>query len=258
MKFIIIVAFTLILLQLLLSIQIINASNSDSNGVTSSSCKKINQANEKYFDYYLLSMTWPGSFCVGKSNCSIPPFVKGFTIHGLWPNSDKNSLGPTCCYNEKLNINEIKPLLPQLQKLWPSFSQNTNEQFWEHEWLKHGTCSLKNLKTNTQFNYFQNTLQLVEKLKIFEKLKKYGIVPTSSNSKQNSVITYKRDWIESVLDLVDLYGIVACSKDGKYLSELRFCVDKELRVVECSESVIEGIHEHNKCNDSIYFPEIEY
>ncbi|KAL9651059.1 hypothetical protein ABK040_002777 [Willaertia magna] len=220
------------------------------NGNNKPVCKKFNATSPHSFDYFLLSIQWPGSACIGQQNCHVPTFVKEFTIHGLWPNSLKDVMGPTCCYNEALNEKLFSSLIPTMQTNWPSY-YHPNEQFWDHEWLKHGTCAKNVSATNGQFNYFSSTLQLHSQLNLFNILQRNQIVPSDS-------ITYNRDKIEYILQKNNIPGLVACTKDGRHLEEIRFCVDKSLRVVPCAPNQVNDVHTRNRCSSDIYYPTIKY
>lgn len=74
-----------------------------------------------------------------------------FTIHGLWPNEINY---PEFCSKEKFNIDEIQPVLNEMNTFWKSCYEN-NTLFWTHEWSKHGTCTKM-----TQLNYFNKTINL--------------------------------------------------------------------------------------------------
>ena len=56
---------------------------------------------------------------------------------------------------------------------WPSLTR-PNEDFWEHEWEKHGTCSENNFN---QFNYFKLALDKKDAVDILQVLNKGGIIP---------------------------------------------------------------------------------
>jgi ribonuclease T2 len=49
-------------------------------------------------------------------------------------------------------------LLQNMDTLWPNLL-GRNEDFWEHEWTKHGTCT-----TFSQHDYFQTTCGLALRL----------------------------------------------------------------------------------------------
>ena len=81
-----------------------------------------------------------------------------FSIHGLWPQYTKNSY-PTYCTNVSFNINNLKPIMPELKKNWYS-TQEKNEDFWQHEYEKHGSCVFTPM---TELEYFSKTLELYDK-----------------------------------------------------------------------------------------------
>lgn len=90
-----------------------------------------------------------------------------FSIHGLWPQYSINRY-PTFCKNVNFDVNKIQPILPQLNKVWYS-NRNNNDEFWKHEYEKHGSCVFTPL---TELEYFEKTLDLYDeaiKLELPEK-----------------------------------------------------------------------------------------
>tara|TARA_B110001469_G_C9637765_1_gene320067 strand:- start:2124 stop:2651 length:528 start_codon:yes stop_codon:yes gene_type:complete len=81
-----------------------------------------------------------------------------WSIHGLWPQYKTNQY-PTFCKNIKFNIAKIKTIINDLEKYWYSKGEK-DEKFWEHEYLKHGTCNFNNLD---ELSYFNTTLELFQK-----------------------------------------------------------------------------------------------
>ena len=54
----------------------------------------------------------------------------------------------------------------KLSKYWPTLKPvKTNEEFWEHEFIKHGTCS--NMAKD-QEKYFETTLEIRDRLYLEE------------------------------------------------------------------------------------------
>ena len=54
-------------------------------------------------------------------------------------------------FNEK----QLAPILDDLEEHWLNVRNGTGEySFWEHEWLKHGTCAVQIPELNTEFKYF--------------------------------------------------------------------------------------------------------
>ncbi len=52
---------------------------------------------------------------------------------------------------------QITPVLPIMEQVWPSY-YGPNEDFWAHEWEKHGTCAEDVFPT--QLDYFNTTVEL--------------------------------------------------------------------------------------------------
>jgi len=79
-------------------------------------------------------------------------------IHGLWPEWNSTSWPQFCNMSDPLDLKNIQPLIPLMKERWYSCEGN-NTAFWEHEWLKHGTCT-----TLDQYGYFSVALYLYEVL----------------------------------------------------------------------------------------------
>jgi ribonuclease T2 len=60
-----------------------------------------------------------------------------WTLHGLWAEWGND------CEGAKFDINALSSIMGDLKSKWPSCPEygQSNEEFWEHEWTKHGTCS---------------------------------------------------------------------------------------------------------------------
>ena len=69
-----------------------------------------------------------------------------WTLHGLWPEWGQN------CGSEKFDEAQISSIESDMEKYWlscPEYS-DSNVEFWDHEWSKHGTCT-----TDSQSSYFR-------------------------------------------------------------------------------------------------------
>ena len=73
-----------------------------------------------------------------------------YQIHGLWPQYTAETY-PSYCSNTKYQEPNEK-LKYKMDKYWSSCN---NSDLWEHEWLKHGTCT-----NNTESYYFNQTIEL--------------------------------------------------------------------------------------------------
>ena len=101
-----------------------------------------------------------------------------WVINGLYPQYSSNSY-PRYCRLIPFNYEKIEPIIEELNNFWytdtfdDEYEKINNEankkninndndnyknpEFWEHEWLKHGTCMFNNCD---EFNYFKKTLIL--------------------------------------------------------------------------------------------------
>ena len=84
-----------------------------------------------------------------------------FGIHGLWPNYTKDSYPVFCDKTAQFDEAALAPIKAQLEKYWHSDSR-PDAEFWEHEWLKHGTCTNPMLK---EYDYFKKVLELYDQVK---------------------------------------------------------------------------------------------
>ena len=78
-----------------------------------------------------------------------------WSIHGLWPQYELNKY-PTYCESLKFDIKNLESIEQELEKKWYS-DKEKNSKFWEHEYLKHGSCMFEKL---TELEYFEKALEL--------------------------------------------------------------------------------------------------
>ncbi|CZT43533.1 related to ribonucleases [Rhynchosporium secalis] len=129
-----------------------------------------------------------------------------WTLHGLWPDKCDGTYEANCDPSrEYTNVTAIlasygkKDLLSYMAIYWKDY-QGNDEQFWEHEWGKHGTC-ISTLDTKCYeghtgqeevVDYFEIAVRLMKGLDSFQFLAAAGILPSSS-------ATYTLNQIQSVL-----------------------------------------------------------
>ncbi|KFK35302.1 hypothetical protein AALP_AA5G267000 [Arabis alpina] len=118
-------------------------------GLAGDDLVEVNRS-QREFDYFALSLQWPGTYCRGTRHCcSKNACCRGsnaptqFTIHGLWPDYNDGSW-PSCCYRSDFKEEEIATLNDGLEKYWPSLSCGSPStchggkgSFWGHEWGNH-------------------------------------------------------------------------------------------------------------------------
>ncbi|CAA2985824.1 ribonuclease 2 [Olea europaea var. sylvestris] len=203
---------------------------------------------KREFDYFKLSLQWPGTVCRHtKHCCSSNGCCRGsnapveFTIHGLWPDYNDGTW-PSCCSGHRFNVKEIWTLLDALNKYWPSFSCSSVSDchgrkglFWGHEWEKHGTCSSS--VTYDEYNYFLTTLNLYFKYNVTEVLREEGYV--ASNTEKYPV----GGIISAIQNAFHATPEIQCKGDA--VEELRLCFYKDFEPRDCAD-------DSNRQSDMVY------
>ncbi|GAU28754.1 hypothetical protein TSUD_372630 [Trifolium subterraneum] len=159
----------------------------------------------------MLAETWPASFC--HINTCISPIPSKFSIHGLWP-QNRSSPHTMRCTTDQLVENELNPLTPRIENVWPSLT-GKNINFWTYEWNVHGTCS-----TMTTYDYFKLALDLYAKIDIKGLLQKSNLTPGTKS--------IKRIDIEDAIKKLGTGGSTPqlnCDKKSGNLLEVRLCFD---------------------------------
>ncbi|KAF9319221.1 ribonuclease T2-like, partial [Podila horticola] len=132
-----------------------------------------------------------------------------FTLHGLWPNSCDNSPGPASGCDRHRSYHNVQqrlenyPYSPvsfmgEMATYWSS-SKGDNNQFWSHEWTKHGTCvstldpgcmGRAVTRDHDVYGYFSKAIELRNQFDVHKALADQGIVPGSTpnvNDMHNAV-----------------------------------------------------------------------
>lgn len=107
------------------------------------STESATQTNESSQNFYYLSL-------LKEEN-------NQWSIHGLWPQYNENSY-PSYCKDVTFNYEALQPILAELEQYWYS-NRGTlgDEDFWKHEWQKHGSCMFTDMD---EFQYFAHALSL--------------------------------------------------------------------------------------------------
>lgn len=107
-----------------------------------------NSNNNNNTNYYDFALIW--------NPINNNKYNTNYTIHGLWPQYNSKSY-PSYCdgySNNTFELSNISGLVPTMNIIWVS-TEEKNEDFWSHEWNKHGTCNWNNW---TIQQYFSNTI----------------------------------------------------------------------------------------------------
>lgn len=170
------------------------------------------------FDFYLLSLSWSPEYCAGSAGgrdsgqCGEGRRF-GFVVHGLWPQFERG-WPEDCGGSQQVSQRILDHMLP----LMPS------PRLIEHEWSKHGTCS-----GLSQQDYFA-TLE-----------RAYGSVniPREYQSPGRQVYAKPADLLRNFAAanraLPPEAFRVLCG--GRYLSEVRVCLTRDLKGRACSAGV---------------------
>jgi len=191
------------------------------------------------FDYFVFTMTWPGTFCEDKKCVKDPPF---FTIHGLWPNYSDGTWPAFCNSSYPFNEKEIEDLVPRMNQVWPEVLSTHNvDWLWTHEWEKHGTCAAPVL--TGEHSYFSKALELYDVLNPTPVLKEQDIVP--SNTKLYDL----SDVVDAISRLFGATFNLSCQEGGEDLFQIEFCLDKSFQARDC------GSKQDRNCKSKVRIPE---
>merc|ERR1711865_1208862 len=171
------------------------------------------------FDYLLLVQQWPAT----QPSASWPTGadITDFTLHGLWPSrtgSDVNTY-PCTCTSEQFDSSKVSSIATDMNAHWPSYTGNNN-QFWSHEWGKHGTCCDKTAGLSDQLSFSSSALKFRESSALLASLTKAGFAPGGSYSYSNM-----SDAIKATTGVAPLMGC----KTGNTVSEMACALTLPLR-----------------------------
>lgn len=170
------------------------------------------------FDYYVFSLSWSPEYCAdspggGSSQQCDGGRQFGFVVHGLWPQYNRGF--PQFCRNKsQINTKLVEQLLP----IMPS------EQLIRHEWKKHGTCS--GLTASQYFAKIEDSYALVT-------------IPSSYKNPKDVVLVaprqLKTDFVAANRHFTEQNFALLCK--GRFLSEVRVCLDKDLNPRACGVDI---------------------
>ncbi|KAI9353574.1 ribonuclease T2-like protein [Obelidium mucronatum] len=151
-----------------------------------------------------------------------------WTIHGLWPDNCQGYQVSDCdtkrVYSDTANRVKNTGIYRNLTTYWVSFKggkESDFNDFWGHEWSKHGTCyspadreCVGNSIGADVEKFFRDTLYLQAKYNVFAALKNANIVPSKTAA-------YKSEDIKNAL--VASFGALSIGLvcKGPYLGEIR-------------------------------------
>lgn len=223
---------------------------------------------------YVFAQQWPDTYCtslkLSGKECKLPPTTGIWTIHGIWPSrlNLKVPEQPSCCDGSlKMNVEEVKE---QLKRNWPSISsgmsvsikfidkrkffnfslfsklENPDEEFWEYEWLKHGTCGA----FSSSMDYFNKALFWAAQYNMTYILAKSNILP--NNLSPVKLI----DIHNAVKSELKVNPVINCFSNWKtreqYLNEIRLCFNREFELIDCDG--MEQLTRENVISNCVFKP----
>lgn len=168
------------------------------------------------FDFYVFSLSWSPGFCdtggaeKARDQCRAGAGL-GFVVHGLWPQYDQGF--PSDCGGGSPSW----IVLQSIEGLYPDTG------LARYEWRKHGTCSGKS--PGAYFADVRRARDLVVIPPAFQ---------NAQSEQDTSAIEIERAFFAANPRLRP--GMMAVECVGRELSEVRFCLSKDVRnFVPCPE-----------------------
>ena len=182
---------------------------------------------ENVYNYLDLVLQWGPGLCY-QSHCR-DELPDTWTLHGLWPSVNYTTWPQNCAESCDLDLSVLPPdLVEKMRRQWPTVYKGRDEQFWEHEYCKHGTCCDDILPGPAP--YFQEGIKLLNSVDTDDTLRAGQITPHSRKS-------YKFSALEAVVrDRLGLNTVrYWCreKEDKQILYQLGLCVSKSLTLTDC-------------------------
>jgi ribonuclease T2 len=172
------------------------------------------------FDFYVLSLSWSPGFCATAAGRNDPLQCGSdrhfaFVLHGWWPQYEQSGW-PENCSTEPADENLIDSMLT----IMPS------RQLVAHEWEKHGTCSGLSPK-----EYFEEATEAF-----------HGVnIPPRYQSPPSPILVnpdqLRHDFAAANPKIGEQGFVVLCSRNGRYLQEVRACLTPDLEGRPCNAEV---------------------
>lgn len=197
------------------------------------SSSKTTFSQDFRFDYVVLSLDWSPGFCLTSPEACVRGSLSHLVIHGMWP-TQKRSYKPAYCDFEKVfQVGRLAALQSDLEKYWfTHFKSSSKEQFWSHEWTKHGTCARDIPELHGHELYFRKTLELAKDLPILETLAKKAIEPDDKKVYSSADVHKALEPITGG-KAVQINCDLQLQQPVPVVTGVNFCYDKDLLYVDC-------------------------
>lgn len=194
------------------------AEDAQAGSLASAGAAAATAASGAPFDYYVLALSWSPQHCTTPAGRRDSVQCGGtrrysFIVHGLWPQYERG--WPQDCGGSATLTGK---LIQQTLDIMPS------PALIRHEWSKHGTCS--GLAPAAYFALARKAFNQ------FRAPEDYG---KPDREIYVSPAKYKTAWMEANPGLHGSQFAIACS--GRYLQEVRICLDRNLNPRGCGAGV---------------------
>ncbi|HEY1075344.1 MAG TPA: ribonuclease T2 [Fontimonas sp.] len=165
------------------------------------------------FDYWVLSLSWSPQFCKTQPAAEQCKQPRGMVVHGLWPQNERG-YPDYCGERERVDrelIDRMLPLIPDPKLI-------------QQQWRKHGSCSGLPIG-----EYFLNV----------ERAWRSIVLPPSLGVDAPALESSAREIEESLIEAnpkLDHDSMALLCK-GRWLSEIRLCLDKDFQPRACGDDV---------------------
>ena len=206
------------------------------------------------YEFYVLTFLWNPTTCKEKGKeCYKKVKERELNIlmmHGLWPSYNNGRIPQWCNINEDIPIKDFpEELKKNMTNYWIG-TYTTNEDFWTHEYNRHGYCyNQRSNKSVTDYSfYFQKAIDLYNYYNVKNLLNELfpGIFP--GDKKLN------KTYIDEKLDQMfgrDTYALTCIKYEDKYyLNEMRLKLDLEFNLTSKGRTT-------SNCPEEIYAEFIE-
>ena len=178
----------------------------------------LRQTKQDY-DSYVMAVQWSNGYCKANScgHKADHVYKNTMTIHGLWPSLKSGKYLNDCTKNVNIE-DDGSQLFLNMRQYWPSFSNNGNEYFWEHEYNKHGYCMVQEYGWDGYEEYFEFVINL--------HLNTYKDLMQEAKKKKKTVTVSYSDMQTAVRKIIPKATFKMNCKSN-YIYEMYFYLEKD-------------------------------
>ena len=179
----------------------------------------LRRAKQDY-DSYVMAVQWSNGYCKVNScgNKADHVYKNKMTIHGLWP-SLKSGKYLNQCTNGVSIVDDGSPLFVEMRQYWPSFAKS-NEDFWEHEYNKHGYCMVETKRWEGYGDYFSFVIDL-------HKSTYNDLITKAFPQYSDTIPTLSYTEIKAAIQQIIPNATFKLNCKSKYLTEFQFYLEKD-------------------------------